>query len=105
MQRFDERGCPINLESRTEARRLRRAQNEVLSTVGLCVSRDEDARKIIHDRQGADREKVAAVIEENELGLELMTANLAYMFLSLWWTFASRGRLQVGTFLANCNSS
>jgi len=67
----------------------------VLSTVGVCVGRDEDALKIMRDRRGGDRAKLERVVTENEVGLGIAAAELGLTFALMWWTFAFRSRLQV----------
>jgi hypothetical protein len=79
------------------ARRLRRAQNDVLATVGVCVGKDAaDARKAIQNRTRAvDRAKIGRVVAENETGLAIAAADLGLMFACLWWTAALRASIQV----------
>ena len=94
VQRYNSRGYPYNPESRAQSRRLRRAQNDVLATVGVCVERDEDTLSTVANG-GNDRKKVERVVTENEVGLGIAAGELGLAFLSLWGVSAFRGRLQV----------
>lgn len=99
-QRYNHRGYPINPESRGVARTSRRAQNEVLSTVGFCVGiRDDgssvDTSRILAKASKNEKERVESVRKENEAGLLLGAASHGLMFLSVWWIMGLRNRLQV----------
>ncbi|KAI9755421.1 MAG: hypothetical protein M4579_004278, partial [Chaenotheca gracillima] len=99
-QIYDSRGHPINPESRMISRRSRRAQNDVLSTVGVCVatkysttSGDEEAEQRAYYRDR--RQELKSVKSENELGLILKTMDLGILFLATWWILGLRYRLEV----------
>lgn len=99
-QRYNRRGYPINPASRGVARTSRRAQNEVLSTVGFCVGIREDgssvdASLILAKASKNEKERVESVRKENEAGLLLGAASHGLMFLSIWWILGLRIRLQV----------
>jgi hypothetical protein len=96
VQRYNDRGYPINRASRVLARRLRHAQNDVLATVGVCVGKDEDHMATVHRRSRSNPEVVGLIVSENEVGLGVAAADLSLMFICLWWTSAVRARLQVG---------
>ena len=73
-QSFNSRGHPENLASRCLASRSRRAQNDVLSTIGVCAYVDENG-KLVSSNGGSstmsatEKEATLANIEENEVGM------------------------------------
>ncbi len=101
MQQYDRRGHPENLESRTLLRQSRRAQNDVLATVGVCVGVDENGKAVQpqvnrRNSDSNDTSKVQSVMRENELGLLLVGADTGLFFLGTFWVLGLRQRLQVG---------
>lgn len=62
VQQYDERGHPVNPASKLFGRELRRAKNDVLSTMGIVVSGEDG-------NLGAtrEREKVNLLMTENDL--------------------------------------
>lgn len=92
-QEYNDRGHPINPRSRVEARELRRAKNDILSTVGVVVSKDDD-KKLKYQKK-SDKQKVSAVICETEYGLALAAFDLGLMFVTLWWIVSLRARFLV----------
>ena len=100
VQQYDSNGYPVNPSSRSFARRSRRAQNDVLSTVGVCVGIDETGQPIPAMSQNSmtlsmERTKVKTVIRENEIGLFLAAADLGLLYVANNSIFALRNRLQV----------
>lgn len=99
-QRYNRRGYPINPESRGIARTSRRAQNDVLSTVGFCVGIHEDGSPVdtsltLAKASKHEKERIEFVRKENEAGLLLGAASHGLMFFSVWWILSLRLRLQV----------
>lgn len=93
VQGFNERGHPENRASRAAARELRRAKNDVLSTVGVVVSKNDLGKPIL--RKKTEKQKVDNIVRENEYGLALAALDLGLMFGSLWWLMIVRRRIQV----------
>lgn len=72
LQQYDRKGYPENPASRSLARQSRRAINDILTTVGVCVGVDADGelRPIPDGSTSAlDKVKIAGVIRENEIGM------------------------------------
>ncbi|KAL4949327.1 hypothetical protein BDW69DRAFT_174678 [Aspergillus filifer] len=87
VQHYDERGHPVNPESKTFGRELRRAKNDILSTMGIVVSEDAN-------RGRNQQEKIDAIVTENDLGLAMVTLDQFSVFLGSWWTTSLTGRIQ-----------
>ena len=96
MQRYDARGHPENNESRRLARRSRYAQNDILATIGVCVSIEDQA-----DQKGtpggsaplskADHEQARINIEEHTIGFWFEGyTELAYEILTKWVVYVRR---------------
>lgn len=66
-------------------RRLIKAQNDVLATVGVCL-RDT--------KQSLDTSE--AIMQENEVGLLVGAVDLTVTYLASWPLVGIRSRLQVG---------
>ncbi|KAF7175738.1 hypothetical protein CNMCM7691_009745 [Aspergillus felis] len=88
VQHYDERGHPINPDSKSFGRELRRAKNDILSTMGIVVSEDRNA--------GApnEQQKIDMIAAENDYGLIMATFDQVAVFLSSWWTSSLTGRIQ-----------
>lgn len=99
IQRYDYRGHPENQASRAAARRSRRAQNDVLSTVGVCVGVDANGQPKISPEgpkaQRAEKEEVKSVMRENEIGLFIAAADNGLFHLAINFAYGLRNRLQV----------
>ncbi|KAI9724444.1 MAG: hypothetical protein M1812_000512 [Candelaria pacifica] len=99
-QRYDARGHPINPESRTLARISVRAHNDVLATVGACVDVGSDVKGPDDDSgtlaatSKVDRERIEAVMTENELGLIISTFDTCLVFLAQWAFVGIKFKLQ-----------
>ncbi len=89
-QQYNERGHPEFRASRAAARELRRAKNDVLSTVGVVYRK----AKPTHSTKN-DGDLVKIVHSENEAGFILSSMDNLLMFCSLWWLFSLRMRVQV----------
>ncbi|KAI9367904.1 hypothetical protein BJX61DRAFT_262518 [Aspergillus egyptiacus] len=87
VQHYDERGHPVNPESKSFGRELRRAKNDILSTMGIVVS--EDANRGRNEQQ-----KIDAIVAENDYGLVMVTIDQISVFLGSWWTTSLTGRIQ-----------
>ncbi|KAI9871875.1 MAG: hypothetical protein M1830_002347 [Pleopsidium flavum] len=102
-QRYNRRGYPINPESRAFARTSRRAQNDVLSTVGICVGVHEDGRPAdapftLGRASKRDAARIESVRKENEIGLLMSAASHGIFFLSHWWIVGVNNRIQTFSF-------
>ncbi|GFG23914.1 hypothetical protein IFM61606_03808 [Aspergillus udagawae] len=88
VQHYDERGHPINPDSKSFGRELRRAKNDILSTMGIVVSEDRST--------GApnEQQKIDMIAAENDYGLIMATFDQVAVFLSSWWTSSLTGRIQ-----------
>ena len=98
-QHYNTRGYPENRDSRQLARRNRHAQNDILTTIGVCVSVDEEGQAQSNLPPGAktpaERKQASVIIEEHWYGsmigsISEMSAEAA----SLWILFLSK-RMQV----------
>ncbi|KAL1871856.1 hypothetical protein Plec18167_007007 [Paecilomyces lecythidis] len=89
VQQYDERGHPINPTSRTFGKELRRAKNDILSTMGIVVSGEDGTLSISKEKQ-----KVNIIAAENDYGLVMATLDQVFMFLGSWWTTSLGGRIQ-----------
>ncbi|DAA75267.1 TPA_exp: Uncharacterized protein A8136_2018 [Trichophyton benhamiae CBS 112371] len=89
VQEYDARGHPINRRSKAEARQLRKAKNDVLSTMGIVVSGEE-----LNTASMREQEKIALLAEENDFGLALAAIDQLSMFGASWWTKSLACRIQ-----------
>ncbi|TQB72828.1 hypothetical protein MPDQ_006390 [Monascus purpureus] len=89
VQHYDERGHPINPESKQFGRELRRAKNDILSTMGVVVS-GEDGNSGISNEQ----RKINLIAAENDYGLFVATLDQILVFIGSWWTSSLAGRVQ-----------
>lgn len=76
------------------ARQLRRAKNDILSTVGVVVNKEDERLSIINRK--AEKQKVDMIIRENEYGLAIAAMDLGLMFATLWGVISLRARIEVG---------
>ena len=90
MQQYDTRGHPVNPESRTLGRELRRAKNDILSTMGIVVSGEDRNSSIPNEQQ-----KINQIASENDFGLVITTLDQLFIFFGTWWTSSVTGRVQV----------
>jgi len=97
-QQYDNRGYPQNAASSELTRQSRRAMNDVLATVGVCVGVDRHGQKMtINDRSrpSFDREKIDSITMENEMGLILDSVDMMLVSLASMIAVGFRQRLQV----------
>ena len=100
VQQYNIRGHPENPGSRTNARRARRAQNDVLATVGVCVSTDKSAKSQLAAVANsvndiAQSQKITQIIKENESGYWLSMSHDVTCYVLQYWLVCLRDRLQV----------
>jgi hypothetical protein len=100
VQQYNIRGHPENLSSRSLARRSRRAQNNILSTVGVCVSVDQNGKILPVTskdaaKRAADAQRISAVMKENEVGLWIGFADDVITLFSTTFVLNLRARIQV----------
>ncbi|KAL4890907.1 hypothetical protein BDV59DRAFT_183364 [Aspergillus ambiguus] len=88
VQHYDERGHPVNPESKVFGRELRRAKNDILSTMGIVVSEEGDAAG------PSEQQKIERITAENDYGLIMATLDQISAFLGTWWTSSLTHRLQ-----------
>ncbi|EEH19156.2 hypothetical protein PABG_01475 [Paracoccidioides brasiliensis Pb03] len=89
VQEYDARGHPINPSSKALARQLRRAKNDILSTMGIVVSGEDGNLGISKERQ-----HMSLLSTENDYGLAMATLDQVFMFCSSWWTTSLAARIQ-----------
>ncbi|KAM5481610.1 hypothetical protein McanCB56680_004146 [Microsporum canis] len=89
IQEYDARGHPVNRHSKAEARQLRKAKNDVLSTMGIVVSGEE-----LNSASMREQDKIASLAEENDFGLALAALDQLIMFGASWWTKSLACRIQ-----------
>ena len=95
-QQYDNRGHPVNAGANMKKKQWRHAVNDVLATVGLCVTSDADGRgrgetlSNLDATKRADRSRRKRAIDEKMLFInEYMVGLVAY------WTVSLRYRLEV----------
>ncbi|KAM0094783.1 hypothetical protein ACP6JD_001651 [Aspergillus fumigatus] len=77
VQHYDERGHPINPDSKNFGRELRRAKNDILSTMGIVVSDDRNASA------PNEQQKIDTIAAENDYGLIMATFDQVAVFLKI----------------------
>ncbi|CAD6590079.1 MAG: hypothetical protein ASARMPREDX12_004181 [Alectoria sarmentosa] len=100
-QQYDRKGYPENSASRALTRQSRRAINDVLTTVGVCVGVDADGQiRPVYDGSivALDKSKVTGIIRENEIGLLIGFTEAALDDLARMSTTGLRYRLQTFRF-------
>lgn len=90
MQQYDTRGHPVNPESKSFGKELRRAKNDILSTMGIVVSGEDRSSSIPNEQQ-----KINQIASENDFGLVITTLDQLFTFFGTWWTSSLTGRVQV----------
>lgn len=90
VQQYNQRGHPISPESRALARNLRRAKNDVLSTMGIVVSGEAGGSVFVKDKK-----TVGDITAENDYGLAIVAFDHVLCFLGSWWVGALGRRIQV----------
>lgn len=90
MQQYDSRGHPVNPESKILGRELRRAKNDILSTMGIVVSGEDRNANLTNEE-----EKITQIAAENDFGLVMTTLDQVFVFFGTWWSSSLTGRIQV----------
>jgi len=90
MQQYDSRGHPVNPESKNLGRELRKAKNDILSTMGIVVSGDDNNATSSNEQQ-----RISQITAENDFGLVITTTDQLLIFFGSWWTSSLVGRIQV----------
>ncbi|KAJ5938722.1 hypothetical protein N7466_001856 [Penicillium verhagenii] len=88
MQQYDARGHQVNPESKSLGRALRRAKNDILSTMGIVVSSEDRNANTSNDKQ-----KMNQIMTENDFGLVITTLDQVFVFISTWWSSSLTGRI------------
>jgi hypothetical protein len=97
-QRYNSRGYPDNRESRRLSRRSRHAQNDILTTIGVCVSVEEQdggTSECRAPKTSAERDEARVVIEEHWYGSLLGSVTEISGEASTLWIKYLRRRIQV----------
>ncbi|KAJ5227187.1 uncharacterized protein N7469_007193 [Penicillium citrinum] len=89
MQQYDSRGHPVNPESKNLGRELRKAKNDILSTMGIVVSGDDSNATSSNEQQ-----RISQITAENDFGLVITTTDQLLIFFGSWWTSSLVGRIQ-----------
>jgi hypothetical protein len=89
-QQYNERGHPEFRASRAAARELRRAKNDVLSTVGVVYKKSKP-----HRSRRTESEAVKIADLENDVGFVLSSIDGFAMFCTVWWVVSLSRRIQV----------
>lgn len=89
-QHYDERGHPVNSESKAFGKELRKAKNDILSTMGVVVSGEDGGAGMSNEQQ-----KINIIAAENDYGLAMATLDQVSVFLGSWWISSLTGRIQV----------
>lgn len=90
MQQYDARGHPVNPQSKALGRELRRAKNDILSTMGVVVSGEDRNATSSNEQQ-----KINEIAAENDFGLLISSLDQLFVFLGTWWTSSFTARIQV----------
>lgn len=69
---------------------MRKAKNDILSTMGIVVSGEDGGVGAPNEQQ-----KVNMIAAENDYGLVMATLDQVSVFLGSWWTSSLTGRIQV----------
>lgn len=93
IQQYDAKGHPINPKSADLKRRMMHAQNDVLSTVGICANINES--KSAHPLESQQRDIRKVIDDENEDALNFHIASQSACFLFEPYAIGLRQRLQV----------
>ena len=90
-QQYNDRGRPVNPQSRAFARELRAAQNDVLAAVGVCIRSsplEEEARP--------PKPEEGVKLEDDELYSSIISlSGVIIKQTSVWWIGALRDRIMV----------
>ncbi|KAI4263791.1 MAG: hypothetical protein L6R42_001080 [Xanthoria sp. 1 TBL-2021] len=104
VQQYDNRGYPQNISSRALSRQSRRAQNDVLATVGILLSPDQFVQETPHAKGQSEpssvqtQQDVEDVATESKLGYTLYNSYLALDIFSRSRMTCARHRIQTFPF-------
>lgn len=90
VQQYDERGHPVFPESKALARDLRRAKNDVLSTMGVVVSGEAGRSGFL-----SAKKSVGDITAENDYGLVIVAFDHVLHFFGSWSAGSLGRRIQV----------
>ena len=98
-QQYDSSGYPENLESKALSRQYRRAHNDVLEMVGICVGVQAEGQPIksrldSQRKPTLEKSAVDSVVRENEVGLLVLSADTSLLYLSNMCISGLKHRLQ-----------
>lgn len=86
----------MNPESKSLGRALRKAKNDILSTMGIVVSGEDRSASSSNEQQ-----RINQITAENDFGLVITTADQLFVFFGSWWTSSLTGRIQVWMFVGH----
>lgn len=89
LQEYDTRGHPVNPNSKSLSKQLRKAKNDILSTMGIVVSGEDEAGSL------REQQTSKLITDENDYGLAMTTLDQVVMFVCPWWITALAARIQV----------
>jgi hypothetical protein len=88
VQLYDERGSPVNPRAHDHGRRLRQAQNDVLSSIGVVERRPSPS-----DLPGAYKERLEQLHNEDLVGSAVALVSTLTENTCTWWLGSLRDRL------------
>ncbi|KAI5291394.1 hypothetical protein KEM54_005009 [Ascosphaera aggregata] len=91
VQEYDSRGYPTNTRAKLREKDLRRAKNDILSTMGIVAS----SRTHNADTSNTWRKNKALLVLENESGLYVTIISNILSTVTGWWLHAIDQRLQM----------
>ena len=89
VQQYDERGNPVNPRAHAYGRRLRHAQNDVLSAIGVVERRPSPDAHL----SGATQERLAELEEADAAGVLSSHTFTNIKFLCSWWVNVLEDRI------------
>lgn len=92
-QKWDDRGHPFNPESKASAKRLRKAQNEVLQACGVIVHNDTRVKSDLDNLR--PETAVEIITEENKIGVLLKGIDRISALMMTWGIASLRRRIMV----------
>lgn len=101
IQQYNDRGHPVNLQSRARARAVRNSCNDVLSVIGLVERKDDAADSKTNTSSKPNASLVQAVEDEDAVGASLTLGGLYLHDVTCWWTAGMTNRL----FVYGCSSA
>jgi hypothetical protein len=89
VQQYDERGNPVNPRAHTYGRRLRHAQNDVLSSIGVVERRPSPSAQL----SGLYRERLEKLEDEDLAGSSIYSCLNFARSPCVWWIGSLRRRI------------